>query len=88
MSRKEKEAVSMKSHSEPYNPDPFHLFREWYLEAVDSDISDPTIMTLATVGQNMRPSARIVLLKDFDQKGFVFYTNYKHIPNAQVHWHQ
>jgi pyridoxamine 5'-phosphate oxidase len=59
------------------HPDPFHLFRQWYLEAVDSDISDPTIMSLATVGDDGKPSVRIVLLKDFNERGFVFYTNYK-----------
>lgn len=56
---------------------PFIQFRQWYLEAVNSGIPDPTIMTLATVGADGKPSARIILLKDFDDSGFVFYTNYQ-----------
>ncbi|MFC2115328.1 pyridoxamine 5'-phosphate oxidase [Bacteroidota bacterium] len=56
---------------------PFLQFRQWYLEAVDSGIPDPSIMTLATAGTHGRPSARILLLKDFDDRGFVFYTNYQ-----------
>ena len=52
------------------------LFRQWYMEVVDSGIPDPTIMTLATVDKTGRPSARIVLLKEFDERGFVFYSNY------------
>lgn len=57
--------------------DPFLLFTEWFQEAFEAGITDPTIMTLATVGMEGKPSARIVLLKSFDEKGFVFYTNYR-----------
>ena len=56
--------------------DPLAIFREWYQEASDAGITDPTIMTLATVDGEGKPAARIVLLKSFDEKGFVFYTNY------------
>ena len=56
---------------------PLLLFRQWYLEAVDSGIDDPTIMTLATVDAEGKPTARIILLKDFNDRGFVFYTNYQ-----------
>ena len=86
------------SNTDISHPDPFHLFRQWYLKAVDSDISDPTIMSLATVGKDGRPSARIVLLKDFNEAGFVFYTNYKSRKSIQldanpwaalvIHWHR
>ena len=57
--------------------DPFFLFSEWFQEAIDAGIADPTIMTLATVDMEGKPAARIVLLKSFDEKGFVFYTNYR-----------
>jgi pyridoxamine 5'-phosphate oxidase len=57
--------------------DPFTIFRDWYQEAINAGIKDPTIMTLATVDGEGNPSARIVLLKSFDEKGFVFYTNYQ-----------
>ena len=56
--------------------DPFTIFSEWYHEAINSGITDPSIMTLATVDGQGNPAARIVLLKSFDEKGFVFYTNY------------
>jgi pyridoxamine 5'-phosphate oxidase len=55
---------------------PILIFRQWYLEAVDSGIPDPTVMTLATTGSDYRPSARVVLMKSFDERGFVFYSNY------------
>ncbi len=48
-----------------------------YSEALDAGIPDPTVMTLATADPDGKPSARMVLLKDFDERGFVFYTNYR-----------
>jgi pyridoxamine 5'-phosphate oxidase len=57
--------------------DPFSIFRDWYQEAIDAGIKDPSIMTLATVDREGKPAARIVLLKSFDEQGFVFYTNYQ-----------
>ncbi len=59
------------------DPDPIQQFRKWYAEAVDGGIYDPAIMTLATADKDGKPSARIVLLKDFDERGFVFYTDYR-----------
>lgn len=56
--------------------DPFDQFSQWWTEAIQSDIDEVNAMTLATVNQHNRPSARIVLLKDFNASGFVFYTNY------------
>ena len=55
--------------------DPFALFAAWFAEAGASEPNDPNAMTLATANQEGRPSARIVLLKDWDERGFVFYTN-------------
>lgn len=55
--------------------DPFDIFSEWLQEATAREINNPNAMTLATVGKDGRPSARMVLLKGFDQDGFVFYTN-------------
>ena len=57
--------------------DPFSIFKNWYQEVIDAGTSDPTIMTLATVGGDGSPTARIVLLKSYDESGFVFYTNYR-----------
>jgi len=55
--------------------DPFALFERWFADARDTD-PDPVAMTLATADASGRPRARIVLLKEFGPRGFVFYTNY------------
>ena len=55
--------------------DPFQRFATWYAEAVKAIPEDPNAMVLSTVGTGGRPSARVVLLKGFDARGFVFYTN-------------
>ena len=54
---------------------PIDLFKQWLGEAIDAKIPDPTAMTVATVDASGQPSQRIVLLKDYDHDGFVFYTN-------------
>lgn len=59
------------------DPNPFKQFEKWFQQAVDAKIDLPDAMTLATVTKDGKPSARIVLLKDFDEHGFVFYTNYE-----------
>ena len=55
--------------------DPIDLFREWYEEAKRTPLKEPTAVTLATADAEGRPSARMVLLKKVDARGFVFYTN-------------
>lgn len=55
---------------------PVKQFEEWFNEAIKSNMPDPNAMALATAGKNGMPSVRIVLLKDFDEKGFTFYTNH------------
>ncbi len=55
---------------------PFDIFNKWYDEARNADLTEPSAMTLATVGTDGRPSARVVLLRGSDERGFVFYTNY------------
>lgn len=57
--------------------DPTDQFRRWFDEALDADLHEPNAMTLATATPDGLPSARIVLLKGFDGRGFVFYTNYE-----------
>jgi pyridoxamine 5'-phosphate oxidase len=59
------------------DPDPIEQFRRWFEEAIAADLHEPNAMTLATATPDGRPSARIVLLKGFDGRGFVFYTNYE-----------
>lgn len=55
--------------------EPFALFELWLQNAVDANLADPTAMTVATVDNAGQPSQRIVLLKDFNETGFIFYTN-------------
>ncbi|WP_019986958.1 pyridoxamine 5'-phosphate oxidase [Rudanella lutea] len=57
--------------------DPFAQFRQWFEAALGAGIPEPNAMHLATVGENGRPSGRIVLIKEVDSRGFVFYTNYE-----------
>ncbi len=56
---------------------PFRQFEKWFQEAEAAKVLEPNAMTLATTGRDGRPSARIVLLKACDGRGFVFYTNYE-----------
>ena len=57
--------------------DPFRQFALWFDAAVAAELPEPNAMSLATVNADGRPSLRIVLLKDFDARGFTFYTNYQ-----------
>lgn len=57
--------------------DPLEQFDAWMAEAIRAQVPEPTAMTLATVNAQGRPSARIVLLKGVDARGFVFFTNYE-----------
>ena len=56
---------------------PFDLFTIWFSEVLAADIHEPAAMTLATATPQGRPSARVVLMRGFDQQGFCFYTNYQ-----------
>ncbi len=58
-------------------PGPMDQFRRWFDEALAAGLHEPNAMTLATATPDGRPSARVVLLKGFDERGFVFYTNYE-----------
>jgi pyridoxamine 5'-phosphate oxidase len=57
--------------------DPVVQFHAWFRDALAADLHEPNAMTLATVTPDGRPSARVVLLKGYDARGFVFYTNYE-----------
>lgn len=59
------------------DPDPFAQFDRWYAAAVEATGDRAAAMTVATAGPDGRPSARVVLLRDFDSQGPVFYTNYE-----------
>ena len=56
--------------------DPISQFAKWFDEAIMAKVPEPNAMSLATVGAELRPSSRIVLIKEFDQRGFTWFTNY------------
>ncbi len=58
------------------NADPLLQFSKWLQEAISSEVPEPNAMTVATVGSDLRPSTRVVLIKGFDERGIVWYTNY------------
>jgi pyridoxamine 5'-phosphate oxidase len=64
--------------------DPITQFDKWWQQAIASELVEPNAMTLATASSDGMPSARIVLLKGFDKKGFVFFTNYKSYKAMQL----
>ena len=64
-------------HEHDLAPDPFQQFERWFQEAQDAGVIEPNAMTLATATPDGAPSARTVLLKGVDPRGFVFYTNYE-----------
>ena len=66
------------------DPDPIKQFERWYKEAIDSGIAEPNAMSLATVDANAQPWLRTVLLKLFDEAGFVFFSNYESAKAQQI----
>jgi pyridoxamine 5'-phosphate oxidase len=63
---------------------PVTQFKSWWQQVINSKITEPNAMTLATASSDGVPSARIVLLKDFDTNGFVFFTNYNSYKGLQL----
>ena len=57
--------------------DPLLQFDQWLNEAIKTEVPEPNAMTLATVGSDLRPSTRVVLIKGYDERGIVWYTNYE-----------
>jgi pyridoxamine 5'-phosphate oxidase len=72
--RKDYELGSLEDHE--VHGEPLLLFRDWLSHAMKAGIPEPNAMTLATVGADGRPSCRPVLIKDYDDRGIVWYTNY------------
>lgn len=66
------------------NSDPIAQFNVWFQQALDADLLEPNAMTIATATPDGKPTARIVLLKGVDQRGFVFYTNYESQKGQQL----
>ncbi len=65
-------------------PNPFQLFQKWFKEAMRAQTMDVTAFTLATCSEKGRPSLRTLLLKGFDTRGFVFYTNYESLKGQEI----
>ena len=59
------------------DPDPVLQFHNWFEKVIEADLHEPNAMILATASREGNPSARVVLLKGYDERGFVFYTNYE-----------
>ncbi|HRX71994.1 MAG: pyridoxamine 5'-phosphate oxidase [Candidatus Competibacteraceae bacterium] len=66
------------------DPDPIRQFQRWLDEAIKAELPEPNALTLATADRTGRPFARVVLLKDCDVDGFVFYTNYRSDKGQQL----
>ena len=66
------------------DPDPVIQFGRWFEQAEQAGLLEPTAMTLATATPDGRPSARMVLLRGFDERGFCFYTNYQSRKGAEL----
>jgi len=66
------------------DPDPIKQFSNWFTAAIEAGIRDVNAMSLATAGPDAKPTVRIVLLKGFDQNGFVFFTNYESEKGKQL----
>lgn len=64
--------------------DPLQQFEQWLNEAIHSEVPEPNAMTLATVGADLRPSTRVVLIKGYDARGIVWYTNYQSRKGQQL----
>lgn len=71
-----KEYSSASFSEKNVSQDPINQFGKWFEEAVNSGITEPNAMTLATTSVDRKPSARIVLLKGYEDRGFIFYSNY------------
>lgn len=66
------------------NPNPVMQFSQWMTEAIKASCNEPNAMTLATSTFDGKPSARVVLLKDFNEEGFTFFTNYESKKGRQI----
>jgi pyridoxamine 5'-phosphate oxidase len=75
--RLRKEYTRAGLHETGMDPDPIVQFNTWFEEILAADLHEPNAMIIATATENGQPSARTVLLKGYDERGFVFYTNYE-----------
>jgi len=76
--------TGLKSGDFTESPEPFRLFGEWLEDATKSEPNDPNGVALATVDETGMPDVRMVLLKGFDEDGFVFYTNFESAKGREI----
>ena len=76
--------TELTKHDFTESAEPFRLFAEWLADAEKSEPNDPNAVALATVDPDGLPNVRMVLLKGFDEKGFVFYTNFESAKGAEL----
>lgn len=84
LSSMREEYVNKGLHKEDLDENPIKQFEKWFNNAIDLDLIEPNAMSLATVGKDMMPSIRTVLLKFFDETGFVFFSNYNSVKAVQI----
>ena len=75
LNTKRRDFSSQSLDDQSINNDPFEQYAVWFKEAIDAEVPDPYAACLSTVNKDNKPSSRMVLLKSFSFKGFVFYTN-------------
>lgn len=76
--------TELTKHDFTESAEPLRLFAEWLADAGKSELNDPNAVALATVDQDGLPNVRMVLLKGFDEKGFVFYTNFESAKGTEL----
>ncbi|QKF81882.1 pyridoxamine 5'-phosphate oxidase [Halarcobacter ebronensis] len=94
LSKMRQEYTSKGLEQEDLEKSPFKQFEKWFNEALKAELIEPNAFTLATVGKDLRPTQRTVLLKIYDEKGFTFFSNYgskksqqiDENPNVSVHF--
>jgi pyridoxamine 5'-phosphate oxidase len=84
ISSNRREYLSRKLSKKDLEQDPFRQFKKWLEEAYNKKLTDVNAMTLATCSAKSKPSARIVLLRHWDERGFVFFTNYESKKGFQI----
>lgn len=94
LTKMRQEYISKGLDREDLEETPFKQFEKWFSQALEAELIEPNAFTLCTVGTDLKPTQRTVLLKMYDDKGFVFFSNYKskksqHIdenPNVSAHF--
>ena len=84
LSKMRQEYTTKGLHRKDLDDNPFKQFEKWFNEAVDVKHIEPNAFTLATVGKDLKPSQRTVLLKMYDENGFVFFSNYGSKKSKQI----